>query len=583
MALEVREPLEQSQGHDRYEYRTLNQARKEIRLVLVQPASKSPMGDVSCSVKEVSLGDDAPKYETISYVWGDASRRGKIFIEGLTLDVPGSAEEVMRQMRHQDQPRTLWIDAVCINQSDVSEKTEQVSLMADIYSKSLCNLVWLGKQEANTCDLSAAFGSLLADARIQTNDFETFYEITRDFSEQGLEATVDYDSILAFYECTWFRRLWVIQEAALSPSSTCFYLCGDETGHRQIPLLKVLRAAVWLTHHIAHLPEKLVASIGLQNAAEMWLFVDVERGPYSRDASYHPHLKKYLTTFRDFEASEVRDHVNGLLGLYNHYSRTGKCALRPDYTRAPGPIFRDATRACIDEDMGLDVLGMINAPEEDSEGYPSWVPRWDRIWDRDLDIYPMLEVYSCNGSKTYRSLPFDPNDADILPVLGMPFQSVKSVISSPFARDTSTKEQLDFCASSEQALADFDHQPEDIERMLATTLVWGSDHKGQWIHPYAAVRKFRAWKKYLSEHHDWPRANSDHKTEQDTTVMDITKPGDIVAVLWGSTQPVTLRPLQRDGEFKFLGLCYVDGIMDGEALDVDDEGHVEGEQVFRLR
>ncbi|KAF2770565.1 hypothetical protein EJ03DRAFT_291234 [Teratosphaeria nubilosa] len=95
----------------------------------------------------------------LSYVWGGASRRGKILIEGLPLDVPGSALHAIRQMRHQDQPRTSWIDAICIKQADIPEKTEQVSLMADIYSKSLCNLVWLSRVEANAVEYNHAFGN----------------------------------------------------------------------------------------------------------------------------------------------------------------------------------------------------------------------------------------------------------------------------------------------------------------------------------------------------------------------------------------------------------------------------------------
>jgi hypothetical protein len=39
-----------------------------------------------------------------------------------------------RCLRQQDKPRTLWIDALCINQEDLEEKTEQVSKMQDVYT-----------------------------------------------------------------------------------------------------------------------------------------------------------------------------------------------------------------------------------------------------------------------------------------------------------------------------------------------------------------------------------------------------------------------------------------------------------------
>ena len=59
-----------------------------------------------------------------------------------------------------------------------------------------------------------------------------------------------------------------------------------------------------------------------------------------------------------------------------------------------------------------------------------------------------------------------------------------------------------------------------------------------------------------------------------------TTEGDRVFVAKGSDYPLALRPLSdpfsEDGQqdfhsYQFVGLCYVDGIMDGEAVDADTE------------
>jgi hypothetical protein len=38
----------------------------------------------------------------------------------------------------------IWVDAICINQEDNAEKSQQVQQMAQIYSKAIGALVWLG-------------------------------------------------------------------------------------------------------------------------------------------------------------------------------------------------------------------------------------------------------------------------------------------------------------------------------------------------------------------------------------------------------------------------------------------------------
>jgi len=49
------------------------------------------------------------------------------------------------RLRLRDEPRLLWIDAVCINQTDNVEKTKQVMLMRKIYENAVSVLVRLGE------------------------------------------------------------------------------------------------------------------------------------------------------------------------------------------------------------------------------------------------------------------------------------------------------------------------------------------------------------------------------------------------------------------------------------------------------
>ena len=93
-----------------------------------------------------SLRVDIPrKYETISYGWGNGQQLGTIKLNGHAVQIPLTAVTALRKMRLASQPRTLWIDSVCINQSDSREKSSQVASMDKIYHAASGNLVYPGK------------------------------------------------------------------------------------------------------------------------------------------------------------------------------------------------------------------------------------------------------------------------------------------------------------------------------------------------------------------------------------------------------------------------------------------------------
>ncbi len=108
-------------------YRPLDPSKRQIRiLVLYKGRGKER---INCSLRTVSLETDQKKgYETVSYCWGDASKRASIEVDGIQLDVPASSEAALRRLRMRDMSRTIWIDAICINQGDVVERGQQVSL-----------------------------------------------------------------------------------------------------------------------------------------------------------------------------------------------------------------------------------------------------------------------------------------------------------------------------------------------------------------------------------------------------------------------------------------------------------------------
>jgi hypothetical protein len=85
------------------------------------------------------------EYEALSYCWGDASLRTPIACNGYRLEVTQNLESALRDLRHFDTTRVLWIDAISINQDDLTEREQQVGVMGEIFRSARRTVVWLGQ------------------------------------------------------------------------------------------------------------------------------------------------------------------------------------------------------------------------------------------------------------------------------------------------------------------------------------------------------------------------------------------------------------------------------------------------------
>jgi hypothetical protein len=125
-----------------YTYASLRHS-DSIRLIELHPGVRgSPL---SCSMTEVQIADH-PKYEALSYAWGEPG----VFhtIEEVTrsshLRITANLHDALQAIRHEHASRVLWIDAICINQFDLPEKGHQVASMGKIYGDAWRVIVWLG-------------------------------------------------------------------------------------------------------------------------------------------------------------------------------------------------------------------------------------------------------------------------------------------------------------------------------------------------------------------------------------------------------------------------------------------------------
>jgi hypothetical protein len=99
---------------------------------------------------------DMPKYEALSYVWGAQENPSTLTLNGQTYYITRNLESALRGIRFPDSPVVIWIDALCINQTNVPERNTQVRLMHHVYWRAFDVLVWIGDGDAST-DISMGF------------------------------------------------------------------------------------------------------------------------------------------------------------------------------------------------------------------------------------------------------------------------------------------------------------------------------------------------------------------------------------------------------------------------------------------
>ena len=244
-----------------YRYEPLR-GHREIRLIKIHP--KAGVDSIlQCNLETVSL-DGIPSYTALSYTWGSpvpektdgkplapppayfeafartrseykaltrdqhVPDRTRILLNGRSIYVTRNLADALYQFSELACDNLFWIDAICIDQANLSERNSQVSLMGDIYSSARTVLIWLGEEDWNSI-LVDAFLQKLPGVKTQMGStgikFDPNHPLSWQAPETGFECFYDtdiqvtesmHDRVLGFYARKWFTRVWTLQEALLA-------------------------------------------------------------------------------------------------------------------------------------------------------------------------------------------------------------------------------------------------------------------------------------------------------------------------------------------------------------------------------
>ena len=219
-----------------FEHSALADPRSQIRLLSVQPGDDD--SDVSCQLQAYEF-KQVPSYQAVSYIWGDPNELRSIVLNGKRLIVRYNCCDVLRQIRKycldDDSRQLFWLDAICINQTDVIEKSAQVQMMGEIFESAAYVLVCPGPSSDTISFLlnQVAHVKTIIDKLATERPIESTMraDLCKDAVREwinlldGRELVQITKSIFELELRQYWTRAWVVQELYLAEDR--LLLCGS--------------------------------------------------------------------------------------------------------------------------------------------------------------------------------------------------------------------------------------------------------------------------------------------------------------------------------------------------------------------
>jgi hypothetical protein len=387
-------------------YKPLDASRKEIRVI--ELVTTSP--EIACMVSTVSL-DDNPCFTALSYEWGDSRVTKNITAQGQALAITANLAKVLEnaprhwQSMFPDRDLTsckLWADAICIDQTNINEKAEQIPLMRDIYQKAELVICWLGDGNETFQKALAVFEKLglekpdfdmMDPFKWDVNWIGNCLDIFHDDDSHPYCGNLAWESISALLGAGYWSRTWILQERVLAQSA--LVACGTAStlfGHlTSIAQWGVLARKQAKPNHIGprvwHAITRICDWEAAQKIHEFKIQLEILR---CLSNIIHPNPLPRYPIHRSWEmsiygayhcATDPRDHIYGLLGLTN-------LNIDPNYAKPVRQVYLEYfvlwldwhSGASMDPNYALKPLflirfsGIVSCPE-----MPSWVPNFPRV------------------------------------------------------------------------------------------------------------------------------------------------------------------------------------------------------------
>lgn len=395
-----------------YDSHTMCLGPTDIRVLRLHHGSASD--EITCTLERREL-PPSPKPSTkgpdlhctaLSYMWGDATKNlGKIQCNGTDFIVTRSLHSALFHLRDPHSDKFFWIDAICIDQSNNTEKARQVQRMGEIYGRATHTIIWLGdsglvaREALKACSL---FASKCRSAP-SSSPAERLSSSRPWWDPLGLLPPF---FLLLLLRRAYFTRIWIVQEVALSRNPEI--ACGpDRISWTDFSLAAAtILEAGFGSKSSAGIGNVLIARSllprpvgdqgklrGDSDPAKIFWTLTQHRVPQTKD------ILSLAILFRRSHATEPVDKLFGLFGLCERIQVGGTFGILPSYSR-DDPLHRNrvyinTARRIIAAQEKLFLFSAINRRPPSLRGgtttflrgiwygsrqtpaLPTWVPDWN--------------------------------------------------------------------------------------------------------------------------------------------------------------------------------------------------------------
>lgn len=366
-----------------------------FRLVKLHPGGHGET--ILCDLISDRWTDETIAYEALSYAWGSKAVQRSIQVNGHQFSVTSNLHGALSRLRRRDEIRTLWIDAMCINQEDLDERNTQVRYMGEIYQNAQCVVVWLGESDDDSddavffmnslyenldgCDpyLSEKGGGMPSNAAGRLLRHGSIYEYLQ------YPYTHSWEKVCRLLQREWWQRAWIVQEFINGKEITI------QLGHRTVrwPVLAIF--ITFIQSAIEAIPAmSLIVGSAAGAVADAYDLVYDRRNKPSDGMN----LQTLLCSQRHRQCANPLDKIYSVLSLIEENSRH---AFTPDYSSSTSLVYGMAVKTCYESSLRLEIL-CESMSYETSKSFPSWCPDWTMPRIRSqLGGLPSASRYRASG------------------------------------------------------------------------------------------------------------------------------------------------------------------------------------------
>ncbi|KAI0886373.1 HET-domain-containing protein [Annulohypoxylon maeteangense] len=382
-----------------------------LRYKGVQQSPNSPEQLLVFEFETHEISSVKSQYSALSYTWGhpiindfkdDMSHA--VICDGRRMPIGLNLNDALQHIYVESDisPTLLWVDAICINQSDLAERASQVTLMTSIYSNTSNVVVWLGKDDddareahAMLSEYTPALQAIMEDIVLDNPNIPVIAGMFNVYDDKDVHERYNitqkpmdsWKALVRFLSRRWFSRIWIVQEMVFNPSHL---ICSGPLRFDWADLdcfVSLVFGAQWhgLNFHGLEKETSQIARIftfhrEIRISGSDFANQDPRAALLSTEEKVYDYAQSYLLSSAFLEATDPRDRVYALSAFVFSYGaklNVKPLWLKADYTLQTTEAMLRTAQVLLWKTRSLDMLSHVpDLSDRQQSDLPSWMPHF---------------------------------------------------------------------------------------------------------------------------------------------------------------------------------------------------------------